>query len=343
MRYQVLLAGLFALAPSLAPAADAVTITKGAGVVDFKVNGQVVSQYHIGEKVAKPYLWPMLAPNGVPVTRSWPMAEAKPGETVDHVHQKSAWFCHGDVIPEGIELKTKTADKGGKGVDFWSEGKDKDGKPRHGRIVVTKVGDPQQVSANHASITTTNDWVSPDGVKIMDETRTLHLIALPHGRLYVWDIDLHAGVCPIAFGDTKEGSFGVRVNDVIRLASKDANGTVTNAKGVTAKGPAKEPLPVWGHISDWNDYSGTIDGKVAGVAVFSDPKNPPPAWHTRAYGLMAANPFGRAHANFPDTKDIAEFVKIPKDGHLKLRYGIYAHDGDVAAGKVAEVYEQFKK
>jgi len=340
----VIVASVFSPVVRAADGVDSVAITKGDGVIDFKVNGKVVSRYHVGPTVAKPYLWPIMAPNGAAVTRSWPMEAQKPGETIDHVHQKSAWFCHGDVIPEGIELKTKTAEKSGKGIDFWSESKDKDGKARHGRIVTTKIEEPKQLSPNHASITTSNDWVSPDGVKVLGETRTLHLVSLPQGRLYVFDIDLHASVCPIAFGDTKEGSFGVRVNDIIRLANKDGDGVATNSKGDSAKAPAKESLPVWGLLADWNDYSGKIDGKTAGVAVFDDPKNSArAAWHTRAYGLMAANPFGRDHSGFPDLKGKTELVKIAKDGHLKLRYGVYAHDGDAATGKVAEAFEAFKK
>ena len=62
----------------------------------------------------------MHGPAGVSLTRAWPMEPAKPGESKDHPHQKSVWFCHGDVIPEGIELKDKV--KGVTGVDFWSEG-----------------------------------------------------------------------------------------------------------------------------------------------------------------------------------------------------------------------------
>jgi hypothetical protein len=58
---------------------------------------------------------------------------------------------------------------------------------------------------------------------------------------------------------------------------------------------------------------------------------------------MAANPFGREHAGFPDTKGKTDLVKIEKGGHLKLRYGIYVHDGDAAAGKVAEAYGAFAK
>ena len=101
---------------------------------------------------------------------------------------------------------------------------------------------------------------------------------------------------------------------------------------------------MWGGLSDWCDYSGTIDGKAAGVAVFDDPRNPSrAAWHVRGYGLMAANPFGRGHAGFPARKGQTELVKLAKGDHLKLRYGIYAHDGNAEKGQVAAAYEQFKK
>src|SRR5262249_1989585 len=122
------------LAPGFARADD-VTAEKTKDTVEFKVGKEVVAKYHVGPTAAKPFLWPVLAPGGAPVTRTWPIEKGVPGdETTDHVHQKSAWFCHGDVIPEGIELKTKSANKGDLGVDFWSEAKDKDGKPRHGTI-----------------------------------------------------------------------------------------------------------------------------------------------------------------------------------------------------------------
>ena len=50
-------------------------------------------------------------PGGTPTTRDWPMKRSITDEKTDHFHQKSAWFCHGDVIPEGLELKTKSKDK----------------------------------------------------------------------------------------------------------------------------------------------------------------------------------------------------------------------------------------
>jgi len=340
---------LFALAlaaaPAAAPAADVtIEVGKDKDAIAFKVGKEVVARYHVAATVAKPYLWPVLAPNGVPVTRGWPMEATlpKPVGTEDHVHQKSVWFCHGDVIPEGIELKTKSANKNDRGADFWSEAKDKDGTPRHGTIVCVKVGDPK-LMADAAAVATWNEWKTADGVKILDEERTISLRALPAGRLFVFECKLTASVCPITFGDTKEGAFGVRVHDAFRTALP-TGGVVTAADGTTAKAPAKENLPVWGQPADWHDYSGTVDDKAAGVAAFDDPKNPGrAAWHTRAYGLMAANPFARAHSGFPSQKGKTELMTIEKGKSLTFRYAVYAHVGDATTGKVAEAYEAFKK
>jgi hypothetical protein len=87
-----------------------------------------------------------------------------------------------------------------------------------------------------------------------------------------------------------------------------------------------------------------VSGTTAGIAVLADPTNPIPTyWHSRDYGLMAANPFGGKKAGFPDTRDRKELVRLAKGEHLKLRYGIYLHKGDVKEGKVADGYEQFVK
>src|SRR5262245_32003497 len=115
------LAALVALAVSLAPARgaddDGVSIKVAGDRIEFHAGKALVATYHKGENVAKPYFWPLNGPGGVPLTRAWPMVKGKPGESTDHVHQKSAWFCHGDVIPEGLELKVRSKDKNVKGVD----------------------------------------------------------------------------------------------------------------------------------------------------------------------------------------------------------------------------------
>ena len=66
-------------------------------------------------------------------------------------------------------------------------------------------------------------------------------------------------VCPITFGDTKEGAMGVRVND---LMTEKKGGQIENAAGKVGE------KNCWGYQSPWCDYSGTIDGKVVRMTNF---------------------------------------------------------------------------
>ena len=141
---------------------------------------------------------------------------------------------------------------------------------------------------------------------------------------------------PITFGDTKEGAFGVRVAHSMR--EDRGKGHITNAEGSVGE------KQCWGRISAWCDYSGPVEGETAGIALLASSDNPlPSCWHSRGYGLMAANPFGRAKSGFPAMKGKMDRVRLAKGEHLKLRYGIFVHLGDVKQGKVAEGYELFKK
>jgi hypothetical protein len=293
--------------------------------IEFLSGKNIITRYRRGPSVSKPYFWPVYGLNQVPLTRAWPMVKGMPGESTDHVHQKSAWFCHGDVIPEGLPLKTKI--KGVEGVDFWSESQG------HGRIVCTSVGDPV-IDKTYCRIATNNQWQTADGITILKENRTISLHDFGPTRLFIVDIDLHADAMAVTFGDTKEGSFGVRVNDGIRESK--GQGKLENAEGKVGE------KACWGQISAWCDYSGPIDGTVAGIAIFDDPANPYPAcWHSRAYGLMAANPFGRAKSGFPAMKGKTDLVKLAKGDHLQLRYGLLVHPGDAKEGKVADYFQKF--
>jgi hypothetical protein len=304
--------------------------------VDFLVGEQLIGRYQIGAVWAKPHMYPLYGPYQKPITRHVPASAEDPQQPKDHPHQKSVWFCHGDVVPEGIELKTRVRNV--EGVDFWSE------TPGHGRIVCVFVGQPQ-TDNNQAWIETRNEWRTADGVKILDETRTIRLYNLGESKLLVFEIELHASVAPIRFADTKEGGFGVRVADSM---SVDAGGTLVNAEGNKGEGARNnaERKGCWGLRSAWCDYSGSVDGKLVGLAVFDDPKNPYPAyWHARNYGLLAANLFGRAKAQFPGVpeEDQKKVVRLAKDERLKLRYGLLIHPGSAADAKTAECFEQFQR
>lgn len=310
-------------------------IKKGKDAIEFFAGDELVTRYLISPEKAKPIFWPVNAPGGVPLTRSWPQEKALPDEATDHPHQQSAYFCHGDVIPEGIELKSKI--KNIAGVDFWSIAKG------HGQIVCTEVGE-SKVAGTHGSLVTKNEWRTAEGQKIMDETRTIHLYNMPKARIIVVQVDLHASVCNITFGDTKEGAFGIRINDAIHANPATKKRPAGKGKIQNAEGKIGEK-DCWGQRSAWCDYSGPIDGKVVGLAVFDDPMNPYPAcWHVRGYGLMAANPFGRdKHARFPAVKGNNELVRLEKGKHLQFRYGMLLHGGDADSGQVEAHFQRFVK
>lgn len=298
--------------------------------IDFRIGDSLAASYHVDPSQVKPYLWPIVTANGVRVTRDWPMTPKPDGGTDDHVHQRSAWFTFGDVIPEGITVPNRKP--GIEGVNFWEE------TPVQGRIVFISLK-----STGDSAVESNNEWQMMDGTVVLKESRTISLHDLGIGRLIDVQIDLCAPGVPVVFGDTKEGAFGIRVHDQLRTESGKGRDVPKSNKMTNSQGKVGEK-EIWGRLADWCDMSGEIDGKPAGVAVFDHPSNTHRAcWHARAYGLLAANPFGREKSKFPDMVGRKDRVRIQKGEHLRLRYGIYAHDGDVKSGKVAEAYAKFAK
>ena len=323
---------LLLTAPLAFAQGDVVVAAKKDGEVAVTVGGKpfttLVAQKEGKDGLAKPYLYPILAPNGASVTRDWPMKKGIKGESDDHIHQKSAWFCHGDVIPEGVELKVKSSDKRVAGVDFWAVSKN------HGVIAATDVNVLKSNAPNEAFISTIMEWRAPEGLVVLTEKRVYKFSLVAGGRLISVASILTANNSPVVFGDTKEGSFGIRVHDSLRM--KGSDGLLTNSKGKSGMND------VWGQPADWCDYSGTVDDKKVGVAVFAHTGNPVPSlWHARDYGLLAANPFGRNAAGFPAAKEKTDLFRIEKGKSATFRFAIFAHDGDVKAGKVADAFDAY--
>ncbi|MBY0232028.1 MAG: PmoA family protein, partial [Gemmataceae bacterium] len=317
------LLALAAPAPGENPSDGAIVVGKDR--IDFMDGKRLVARYLTDPKLPKP-VWQPLNPVGdSSITRSWPL-EKEGDEDKDHVHHKGLWWCHGDIIPEGMEVP-KSGDKRVHGVDFWSEAKN------HGRIVFIGADKPKD-----GRIVTRNEWRTSEGTKIMDETRTLSIHPVAKGHLLVMASEMTASVAPLVFGDTKEGSWGVRVRKTVALKTSGGKGKMVNDKG--GSGDAG----TWGKVASWCDYSGPLGkgGPVGGVALMAHPSNSlDTAWHARGYGLMAANPFGRAGSGFPDRKGKKDSPKLAKDETLKLVYAAYLHPGDAKEGQVAEAFAAF--
>jgi len=293
-------------ATSLVGAAEITTQRTDRGVI-VKIDGELFTEYLV-RSGKKPILWPVIGPTGKPVTRAHPMGEG-PGEKKDHVHHRSIWFTHGDV----------------NGVSFWHEGKNT-GTIAHREFV--------EVDAR-AAIATRNDWLGPDGKKICEDLRKLTFGADGDSRWIDFDITLKATDGPVKFGDTKEGTMGIRVAGTMKVDS-NLGGHLVNSRGQTDG-------ETWGKQAEWVDYYGPVDGKTVGVAILNHPTSFrfPTYWHVRTYGLFAANPFGLHH--FKGSNSVDGSHTLPAGESITFRYRLLFHTGDVKTGKVAEAFAAYAK
>ena len=235
-------------------------------------------------------------------------------ETKDHVHHRSLWFTHGSV----------------NGVDFWGETpKGKTGTIVHRKFVTIASGE-------QARIVTDNDWLAPSGKKVCEDRRSLTFGVLGDARWIDFDITLRASEGPVSFGDTKEGSFALRVAESLAVDSH-RGGRIVNSRGQTN-------AAAWGKPAEWVDYHGPVGGHMVGIAIFNHPSSfrYPTGWHVRTYGLFAANPFARKGFNGLEGTQGMSYV-LPAGQELVFRYRVFLHRGDEKAGKVAEAFAEYAK
>jgi len=290
-----------------------VGVKKTDSSVEVTLDGQPFATY-IFNSGFKPIIWPVIGPTGKEMTRAWPMRQLPPGdksEAVDHVHQKSFWFDHGNV----------------NGIDFWAETARQQGKQIQTDLVKAEGG-------KIGTIVTKNDWVGPDGSKIVSDVRTVRFGGDKESRWIDFDVVVTAAADSVTFGDTKEGSFGLRIAESMRVDKK------TGGKIITSEG--LEDDKAWGKAAAWVDYHGPVQGETLGIAILNHPSSfrYPTHWHVRTYGLFAANPWG-LH-DFTGGKENSEYT-MKKGDSFSLRYRVIFHKGDEKQGKIADAFANYTK
>jgi hypothetical protein len=303
---------LLPLALALPLCAD-VQFTKGQDRIDITIDGKPFSTFFYGPSTMKPYLHPLRTADGTVVSRSYPM-ETVEGETRDHPHHQGLWFTHGDV----------------NGLDFWANPK---ASPKHGSVKLDKIVKVDG-GKKKGSIVAAFNWVDPNGKALLRESRTMTFYSDPVNRIIDIDVTLTALEEAVKFGDTKEGTFALRMND--KLTEKSRGAVLVNASG------AKTMKEVWGKPSPWVDYSGKLEGKPVGIAIFDHPNNPrhPTTWHARDYGLFAANIFGQRDFTQDKSKDGSLTLEPGKS--VRFRYRVVIHPGETADAKIAELYAKYR-
>jgi hypothetical protein len=296
--------------PSLA-ADIGVQITQLPDRLRVEINGHLFTEYFY-TNVARPYYYPLLGPDNLPMTRKWPM-ENPPGEEHDHLHHRSLWFAHGAV----------------NGQDFWTEGA--------GTKIVHQGFDEIKSSKDVGIIKSHDNWVATDGRIFCTDDRVFKVYnpGAANERVLDFEITLHASHGDLLLGDSKEGTMAVRVAESMKLKGKNAHGHIYESTG-------DRDAATWGKRADWCDYNGPVNGKIVGIAMFDNPKNPrhPTWWHVRDYGLFAANPFGKHE--FESLKDKkAGDLKVPAGESITFRYRLFLHEGDQDQAKVADRYQEY--
>ena len=277
--------------------------------VTIKFEGALFTRYVIGQS-NKPFIWPIIGPNGNEVTRAYPM-EKREGERHDHPHHRSLWFGH-----QGIG-----------GFDTWHEPasgrKTSLGSTVHRKFVKVQGGET-------AVIVTRNDYVG-GGKKLLADERT-HIFKMENGqRIIDVNITFTAEYGDCVLGDKKDAGFSVRIATSMDVDSKKG-GSIVNSNGITDKA-------AWGKRAEWVDYHGPVKGKTVGVAILNHPKSfrHPTPWHVRTYGLFTANPFGLKSLGQGKNGGFT----LEKGKSITLRHRVIFHKGDEKTAKIAQAYKTY--
>ncbi len=303
------------------PLVGQVKLAREADRITVEIDGKPFTALYLGKDTPKPYLHPLRAASGAIVTRGYPMEQIE-GERKDHIHQRGLWFTHGDV----------------NGFDYWANDASQAG-PKKGRIVLNKVISLKSGKTS-GSLEASFDWLDPQGTRLLTETKTIVFRTHPTLRIVDFDLLLRAAG-EVQFGDTKEGTFAIRLAAWMEEPDKRAppapkrTGKMVNAEGLETE------RNVWGKRSPWVDYFGERDGEKLGVAIFDHPNNPkhPTYWHSRGYGLFAANIFGER--DFLRDKTRNGGVVLSPGGQLRFRYRVVIHPGDVTSAGIAALYQEY--
>lgn len=323
------IARLFLLCLPLALTAQ-IKIQQASDRISVDIDGKPFTELIMGPDVAKPFFHPLRAVSGTSVTRNLPL---EAGDSKDHPQHRGLMFAHADL----------------NGYNFWAN--ESFNKGKKGKIVVRKI-EQIRSGAKKGTIVGTFDWRDLNGATILTDTRTVTFYSHPTLRIVDFDIVAKA-VQTAKFGDTHEGSFGLRVaawleepapkyiphaeSGESRPAEPQRTGLISNSEG------RKTEAEVRGKRANWADYSGEYKGEKLGVAILDHPSNlkHPTWWHTRGYGIFAANIFGAGALS--GDKSLDGSVTLQPGETLRFRYRVIIHPGSAAEANIDKLYTEYSR
>ncbi|HUR59529.1 MAG TPA: PVC-type heme-binding CxxCH protein [Opitutaceae bacterium] len=291
-----------ALRPAVRASAAAFAVEMKENSFAITDGGRPVAEYVFKDaETLRPHLRNLFAPDGARITRNHPPLA---GEPSDHATMHpGAWFAFGSI----------------NGEDFWRN----KGRVEHERFLAAP-----EVRDGVLRFMTSNRLVSAGGQTIASQVLRYAISRQGDAYLFICETTLRSDAHDLVFGEQEEMGFGVRL--ATPLIEKNGGKIVNNEGRTTAKA-------TWGRVADYCSYSHTVDGRVIGAAIFASPANPRRSWwHTRDYGLMVANPFGKRV--LPEGSDGNLTVK--RGDELTLRFGLLLFSA-AAIPDLAATYREF--
>jgi hypothetical protein len=311
---------LLLLAASILPAAAGIKLEPAGKRLRVLIDGKLFTEYRADGHV--PCLYPVVGPSGAGLTRNFPLAPAAHGEATDHPHHRSFWTTHGSV----------------NGIDFWTLPKDPSTRIVHrGFLGTSTTSDTADgTTTDRAAFTVDLAWVSK-GKTHLSEKRTYAITVRDNTRIVDITSVFVAADGDAVFGDTKEGSFALRLAPTLRIAGKVAKGHSINSEG-------QKDNDCWGKRADWVAYYGPdAKGQPAVVAIMDHPSNlrHPTWWHARPYGLVAANPFGRHNFEHrKNDKHLGDYT-LKHGESLTFTHRFLFHRGTLESADLGKVWKEF--
>jgi len=246
-------------------------------------------------EILRPYFCNVRLYDGTRITRPYPTdAKMNKGNDDHATFHPGIWVAFGDV----------------NGLDFWRN---------KARIRVTQAPKPELRSLGHTGymLRFEDDFVleSPNaGAEPFAQGQNSFTVSFHRGAYVIsWCLTMEPlGSEPLVFGDQEEMGLGLRMNTPLTV--EFGNGRITNSEG------QENESGTWGQEAAWCTYSAKVDDSQVGITVFSET---PCWWHTRDYGLMVANAYGKKAMRGADDAEVSPMrTVIPPGKRLKRAYAI---------------------
>jgi hypothetical protein len=300
-----------------------VAVERHGQQIDIAVGGKAFTTFFVGEAAAKAYLMPLRTAQGLTISRPFPVGNdvsgGDPKASSFEPHQRPLYFAHGNI----------------NGLNFWGESAfdryySDHSQQAYGHLANPKIEETRSGAAS-GSVKASFSLADPNGRIVGRQTEEFVFSGDDRQRVIDCTFVLWATNGPLTLGDTKEGTFGIRLGPELSAPL----GRMLNSQG------GEGEKNIWGKPANWVLYSGQISGHKVGVVVFDHPASfhHPTTWHARSYGLLAANPFGLREFTNDPAKDGS--WTIPEGKSLAFKYRVLIYDGEMSRAEVEAAYSRY--